>query len=243
MNLGLPLWLQEFGHSFSHKPLFGLLLSLTAYQLGLWAYRRSNQWILLHPVVTGALAITAVLLALDLSYRDYLSANQLLYFLLGPATVALAVPLHQEFHHLRGLVLPLLVTIALGAAIAAGSAVGIAWYLGASKLTLLSLAPKSVTTPIALGIAQRIDALPGLTTGVVVFTGVISALLGPLVFKLTGLKDHRLQGVILGLNGHGVGTARAFELNATSGAFAGLAMGLTGALTAFTLPFLIRLIG
>ena len=232
--------LLELWQTLIQKPLFGLALTLAAYQLGLWLYQRCNRLILIHPVLTASVTVCLVLKGLDISYRQYLEGNQLLYFLLGPATVALAVPLHQEFHHLRGLFLPLLITIVLGAAIAATSAMGLAWVMGASESTLLALSPKSVTTPIALGLADRLGALESLTTGGVVATGVVAALMAPLVFKLTGLTDGRMQGTILGLNGHGVGTALAFERAPTTGAFASLAMGLTGALTAFTLPYAIH---
>ena len=239
-NWGLDGLLEQFWAHLSHQPLAGLVLSLLAYSLGLWLYQRAQRPVILHPVLTAAALIALALHSADINYRDYVASNQLLYLLLGPATVALAVPLHQEFHHLRGLVLPILVTIVCGAIIAVLSAVGIAWLAGASDSVLLALTPKSVTTPIALGIAERIGALGSLTAGIVVFTGVSAALLAPLVFRLTGLADERLRGLVLGLNGHGVGTAIAFERSPVSGAFASLAMGLTGALTALTLPLILR---
>ena len=227
-------------HGMLHKPLFGLLLSLGIYQLALIVYEYFNKQVLLHPVATGSIVIAIILKTLGISYSDYLSANQLLYFLLGPATVALAIPLYQEFHHIRKLTLPTLVIVVVGGSFAAASAVMIAIAMGAPNNIQLALMPKSVTTPIALGIADIIGALPGLTTGVVVFTGVIGALLSPVVFSLLRLHDPRLQGLVLGLNAHGVGTARAFEMNPTAGAFASLAMGLTGAFTALTVPYAVR---
>ena len=232
---------EAFWQSLQHRALFGLLLSLVIYQLAQALYQYSRRKIILHPLALSAVAIALILKLIDLPYRQYLEANQLLYFLLGPATVALAIPLHQEFHNLRKLALPALVTILLGGSFAAVSAVAIAWALGGSDLVLLSLAPKSVTTPIALSIAHTIGALPSLTTGVVVFTGIAGALMSPLAFYLLRLRDPRLQGIVLGINAHAVGTARSFELNASMGAFASLAMGLTGTFTALVLPYVVRL--
>ncbi len=232
---------QGFWANLIHKPLFGLLLTLAVYQLAVWFYDFCGRRAIVHPVAVSAIAIAAFLKLNRLSYREYVSANQLLYFLLGPVTVALAVPLYREFHHIRKLALPVLTVVLVGAVFASASAVGIAWLMGADEKVLLSLAPKSVTTPIAIGIAENIGALPTLTTGVVVFTGVVGVLLSPLVFYLLQLHDPRLQGLVLGLNAHGVGTARGFEVNPVTGAFATLAMGLTGAFTALTLPYLVTL--
>ncbi|NHN38757.1 LrgB family protein [Pseudomaricurvus alcaniphilus] len=228
-------------NSLPSNPLLWLLLTLACYQAALWLYQRCGRRAIVHPIATSAPFIALLLWLSDIPYRDYVAANQLLYFLLGPTTVALAIPLYQEFHHIRKLALPVLLTVLLGSAVAALSAVGIAWLVGANRLVLLSLAPKSVTTPIAIGIAENIGALPTLTTGVVVFTGVIGTLLSPLVFYLLQLRDMRLQGVLLGLNAHGIGTARSFEIHPTAGAFATLSMGLTGIFSALTLPYAVRL--
>jgi len=232
---------QDFWHALQHRALFGLLLTLVAYQLGLWLYQYSGRKILLHPLVLSVIAISMTLQLIDLPYAQYLKANELLYFLLGPATVALAIPLHQEFHNLRKLALPALLTIVIGGSFAAAAAVSIAWALGGSDIVLLSLSPKSVTTPIALSISETINALPSLTTAAVVFTGIAGVLMSPLAFYLLRLHDPRLQGIVLGINAHAVGTARSFEQNPTMGAFSSLAMGLTGAFTALALPYLVTL--
>lgn len=212
--------------------------TLAAYQLGLWIYHRSGRRLWLHPLLTGSAAIAIGLKLYAVNYGDYQSANGVLYLLLGPATVGLAIPLHREFHLLKGLLVPIFVAIGVGSLLAIAVALGLAWLAGASDTLLLALAPKSVTTPIALGIAEQIGALPSLTTGVVIFTGVAGALLSPLAFRLTGLRDPRLQGLVLGINAHGVGTARGFEQSSVTGAFASLAMGFTGAITALYLPSL-----
>ncbi|WP_439134662.1 LrgB family protein [Pseudomaricurvus sp.] len=233
--------LLTFWNSLIHKPLFGLLLTLVVFQGALWFYNLCGRRAFVHPVAVSSVVIAAFLKFGGIPYREYVQANDLIYFLLGPTTVALAIPLYREFHHIRKLAFPVLLTVLLGGVFAAVSAVGIAWMMGANEQVLLSLAPKSVTTPIAIGIANNIGALTTLTTGVVVFTGVIGVLLSPVVFYLLQLHDPRAQGIVLGLNAHGVGTARGFELNATTGAFATLAMGLNGAFTALTLPYIVPL--
>lgn len=194
---------------------------------------------LLHPLVVGPLLVTGVLLLTGVSYSHYRQANSPFFYLLGTATVALAIPLHQQFHHIRRLARPLLTTLLFGASFAVISALGIAWLLGGNSETLVSLAPKSVTTPIALGIAEKVGGLQGLTAGVVVFTGVIGAILGPLLFSKLGIRDDRIIGFVNGICAHGVGTTRAFEISSRCGAFSSLGLGMTGALTALILPWLI----
>lgn len=233
------LYLQNFWQGLIHKPLFGLLLTLVVFQAALWFYDFCGRRAIAHPVAVGSIVIAALLKFANIPYREYVQANELIFFLLGPTTVALAVPLYREFHHIRKLALPVLVTVMLGGLFAVVSAAGIAWLMGADEQVLLALTPKSVTTPIAIGIADTIGALTTLTTGVVVFTGVLGVILSPVVFYLLQLHDPRAQGVVLGLNAHGVGTARSFEMNPTTGAFATLAMGLNGAFTALTLPYVV----
>lgn len=223
--------------------LSAIILTLAAYQFGQFCYQRSNRLMLFHPVVIAGCIIAAALFYFDISYSQYREGSQLFYFLLGPATVALAVPLYQEFRHIRQLARPILVTVMLGATIAAASAVLLGGLMGAEGEVLRSIASKSVTTPIALGISEKIHGISTLTTGVVVATGIIGALLAPLAFRLCALNDPRLQGIVLGLNAHGIGTAVAFEKNASCGAFSSLAMGLTGAFTALTLPYAIHFFG
>ena len=141
--------------SLLNSPLFALTLSIAAFQCGNFFYRRLNEFPLLHPTVVGACIVGLLLPRLEIDYQVYLQGNQLLMFWLGPATVALAVPLYQQFHLIRKMALPILLTCSCGAIFAAGSAVAIAYLLGANEITMLSLAPKSVTTPIAIDLAQE----------------------------------------------------------------------------------------
>ena len=161
-----------------------------------------------------------------------------MHVLLGPATVALAIPLYTQFRRVRSLLLPISAGLFAGSLTAIVSAVWIADFFGASTATQASLAPKSVTTPIAMGIAEKIGGLPSLTAVMVIFTGVLGAIVGEKLFSLARVSDPAIRGFSLGVASHGIGTARAFQLNEQSGAFAALAMGLNGLLTALLLPTL-----
>lgn len=218
------------------SPLFAITVSLAAFQLGNFFYRRFNHFSLLHPTLSGAVIATIVLTTLDIDYRSYVEGNHLLMFWLGPATVALAVPLYQQLHLIRKMALPILFTFSSGAFFAAASAVTIGWLMGASTTTLLSLAPKSVTTPIAMSLAEEIGGLSTLTAGCVAITAVIGIGFAPIIYRVLGIKDPKIQGFCLGITAHGMGTAKAFETHPTAGAFASLAMCLTGAFSALLIP-------
>jgi putative effector of murein hydrolase len=151
------------------------------------------------------------------------------------------VPLYANLGTLRRNLLPLGGALVAGSLTAALTAVGIAWALGASRETLLSLAPKSVTAPIAMGVAEKIGGLPSLTAVLVVSTGILGAVLARGTLNVLRIQDHAVRGFSVGLAAHGIGTARAFQVSETMGAFAGLAMGLNGLATAFLFPGLVRL--
>ena len=222
------------------SPLLGLTLTLLAYQGGLWLYRRSGMNPLANPVAIAIILIAGLLTLTGTPYAKYFEGAQFVHFLLGPATVALAVPLYAQLPRLKRIFGPAAIALAVGSLAAILSAVAAGWLLGASKPTLMSLAPKSVTTPIAMGIAEKIGGLPSLTAVLVVATGIIGAVMAQGLFRLLRVKDEAAQGFAIGLAAHGIGTARAFQISETAGAFSALAMGLNGLLTALLLPLLVR---
>ena len=224
----------------SNSPLFGLTATLLAYQAGLWLFQKTGQQAWANPLLTAILIIGCFLWLTGTPYAKYFEGAQIVHFLLGPATVALAVPLFTQWRNLKRMALPLLVALLAGSAAAAFSAMAIARVLGASSETVRSLAPKSVTTPIAMGIAEKIGGLPSLTAVLVVLTGIIGAVCFPAFFRLLGIRRHATQGFAVGLAAHGLGTARAFMASEEMGAFAALAMGLNGILTALLLPLLLH---
>lgn len=220
----------------SATPLLGLTVTLIAYQVAYWIYSRARFNPLLNPVALSVAMLALLLTVTRTPYQTYFSGAQFIHFLLGPATVALAIPLYAQFSRLKAEWRSLLFALVAGSLTATVSAVAIAWALGAKKATLLSLAPKSVTTPIAMGIAEKIGGLPSLTAVLVVCTGIIGAVLAKYVLDALRIADHAVRGFAVGVAAHGIGTARAFQVSEEAGAFAGLAMGLNGAVTALMVP-------
>lgn len=225
----------------SSSPLLHLTLTLLAYQGGIWIYRRGNLNPLLNPVLLSVIVIVAVLVATGTEYTVYFEGAQFVHFLLGPATVALAIPLFRQFDKVRRSGIAILASVITGSLTASATAVAIAWGLGGSREALLSLAPKSVTTPVAMGITEQLGGLPSLTAVLVIMTGIIGAMLGPPVMNLIGVKDWSARGLAMGTASHGIGTARALQVNEVAGAFSGLAMGLNALATALLVPLLWRL--
>jgi predicted murein hydrolase (TIGR00659 family) len=225
------------------SPLLWLTLTMLAYQGAFWVYRKAKLNPLANPVAISVAALVALLWFTGTPYPVYFEGAQFVHFLLGTATVALAVPLYSNLQTLRRNLLPLGGALLAGSVTAAVSAVGIGWALGASRETLLSLAPKSATAPIAMGVAEKLGGLPSLTGVLVVCTGILGAVLARGTLNLLGIHDHAIRGFAVGVAAHGIGTARAFQVSETMGAFSGLAMGLNGLLTAFLFPLLLRLWG
>ncbi|MCG5239674.1 LrgB family protein [Azospirillum doebereinerae] len=225
----------------SASPLAGLTVTLVAYQAGLWVFERFGRRPVLNPVLIAVLLLALALSVSGIDYRTYFAGAQFVHFLLGPATVALAVPLYNQFREVRRSALAMAVALLVGSAASALSAVALAWAFGGSKATLLSMAPKSVTSPIAMGVAEQIGGLPSLTAVFVILTGIIAATFGTWVLNLVRVKDWRARGFGMGVAAHGIGTARALQVNEVAGAFAGLGMGLNGLATALLLPTLYHL--
>ncbi len=222
------------------SPLFAITAVLAAYQLALWLYEKSNRLVWLHPTISGALLVAALLVLLDIDYHRFSDAAYWLTFWLGPATVALAIPLYQQWHLIRKMAGPLLLTLIAGAAFACLSAVAIAWYLGGSETTLLSLSAKSVTTPIAIGISESVGGLATITASAVILTGIVGIVFVNLTMKLCRIDDDRIWGFCLGLSAHAIGTARAFERSPVAGAFSSLALCLTGSYSAVFIPLALQ---
>jgi predicted murein hydrolase (TIGR00659 family) len=223
-------------------PLLHLTLTLLCYRGGVAVYRRFNLNPLLNPVLLAVLAVVACLSLTGTPYRTYFEGAQFVHFLLGPATVALAIPLYRQIETVRRSAWAIVASLVAGSCTAAASAVLIAWGLGGTRDTLISLAPKSVTAPVAMGIAERLGGLPSLTAVIVILTGIFGAMIGPLILTRLGITDWRARGLAMGTVSHGIGTARALHVNAVAGAFAGLAMGVNALLTALLLPVVWRLL-
>jgi predicted murein hydrolase (TIGR00659 family) len=223
----------------STSPLLWLTVTLIVYCVALQLYQWSNANPLFNPVVISIASLMSFLALTKTDYQLYFSGAQYIHFLLGPATVALALPLYQQVSKLKKIWFSATVAITTGVVFGAVSSVFIAKWLGADIQTQLSLAPKSVTAPVAMGIAEKIGALPSLTAALVVMTGVIGALICTKLFGILRIKDNSVKGIAVGVAAHGIGTARAFQVNEEMGAFSGLAMALSTLISALALPWLV----
>ena len=226
------IWTAIVGH-----PLFVLGLTLLAYQLALELYQRSR-WLLAQPVLVATLLLVGALWACGIGYPRYRQESSLLWLLLGPATVALAVPLQQNLPRIRQLFWPVTIALLVGGAVTVALTLGLAALFGADREMLMSLAPKSVTSPIAIALAEQMGGIPALTAVFVMITGVLGAVLGPLLLDRAGVTSPAARGLSLGLSAHAIGTAQALQEHQEAGGFAALAMSLAGAATAILLPML-----
>lgn len=222
-------------------PYFGVLITVAAFYLGQKAYLASNRKAYLQPVVFGMGIVICVVVTLEVPFETYYESSYLLSAMLGPATVALAIPLFQNARRIRELILPIFCTVIVGGLFTVGTAVVIAWTMDASKLTLLSLPTKSITTPIAMIVSENIGGIAALSAVCVLITGALGAMIGIPIMNRLGIKDPGIRGFTLGLTSHALGTARALEESEECGAFSALAMGITGVLTALVLPFIVPL--
>lgn len=225
-----------------HSPLFVLLLTLAAYRLGREVRDLTGGHALAQPVLVAIVVVGGVITALDLDYVDYRAGTEILVFWLGPATVALAIPLHRQAHRLRGFVVPMLVAIPLGAAVSIASAILLVKVLGGDDLLARTTAPKAATTPVAIALAESNGGIAALAAVLAILVGILGAVAGPAVLTLLRVKDHRARGLAQGAVSHGIGASRMLADDETEGAFAGLSMGLTALAMSLLLPALVALL-
>lgn len=238
-----PIPLESFWVYLSASPLWWLTVTILVYLAMQSLFLKSGGNALLNPVALSMIVLIAVLQVSGTPYEDYFAGAQFLHFLLGPATVALAVPLFRQLPRLRTIWLPVAVALSIGIVTGALSAVGIGYLLGLDHQTVLSLAPKSVTTPVAMGISEVLGGIPAMTAAFVAVTGILGAVMGMGLLRAVGVKDESALGIAMGVTAHGIGTAKAFEHSPVSGAFSGLAMALAAFGTAILLPLLFEILG
>lgn len=232
--------LRELWVYLSTSPLLGLTLTLLAYQLAYAVYVKLGSHPLANPVAIAVALIVAILTFTGTPYAVYFEGAQFVHFLLGPATVALAVPLYAPWPRLKKLFGASMLALVTGSVVSVVSVWLIAEAFGASDQVLRSLAPKSVTSPIGMGISEKIGGLPSLTAVLIMLTGIVGAVIGPALLKATGTQDDAIRGFAIGMSAHGIGTARAFQISETAGAFSALAMGLNGVITSIVVPVLVH---
>lgn len=221
------------------SPLVLLLVTLLVYRAGVWLRGRTDGHPLAQPVLVTMVVVGALVLALDVDYADYRAGTELIAFWLGPATVALAIPLHRQVRRLRGLVLPLLLGVGVGALVSILSAWGLVVLTGGDEVLARTMSTKSATTPVSIALSETIGGIPALSAVFSIIAGVLGAVVGPSVLRALRIRDPRVRGVALGSVSHGIGTSRALHESETEGAFSGLATGLTALATSLWLPLVV----
>lgn len=224
----------------STTPLTWLTATVLAYLAADTVSKRLGNPPLANPVLLSVALIAPVLWVSRTDYATYFEGAQFIHFLLGPATVALALPLWDNRDTIRRAVAPILLALLAGSLVAAASAILLARAFGLPDEVILSLAPKSTTAPVALGISEAVGGVPSLTAVLVILTGIIGAVTITPLMTLLGIKDWRARGFAVGVAAHGIGTARAFQVNPVAGAYAGIAMALNALLTSLMVPLLAR---
>ena len=222
-------------HSLVHSEIFDLALVVGTYIAASILYKKTHLSVL-HPLLTSIFVIIVILEFLDVEYASFQQGSHLIHFMLGPSVVALGYVLFEQMKYLKGNVVSILTSVFVGAIVGIISVIVIGKLMGADQSLIATLQPKSVTTPIAMGISEKNGGIPALTAVIVVAVGIFGSIVGPAVMKVLGIESRIAKGLALGASSHGVGTAAAIQLGAVEGALSGLAIGLMGIMTAILVP-------
>jgi len=226
--------LQQIGELFKGE-VFMLTLVMGTFLLGVWIYKRTKIT-LLQPLLISMVIIIPFLKVTGIDYQTFYQQTRLLNFMLGPSVVALGFVLYEQIEHIKGNVVSILTAVFVGSFVGIFSVLLIAKLLGADHMLMASLAPKSVTTPIAISLAEKNGGVPALTAAFVVICGLFGGLVGPIILRRLGIKSKIAQGLAMGSASHALGTVRALEMGALEGAISGLAIGIMGIMTALLIP-------
>lgn len=224
-------------HSLVHSEIFDLALVVGTYIAATILYKKTHLSVL-HPLLTSIFVIIVILEFLDIEYASFQQGSHLIHFMLGPSVVALGYVLFEQMKYLKGNVVSILTSVFVGAIVGIISVIVIGKLMGADQSLIATLQPKSVTTPIAMGISEKNGGIPSLTAVIVVAVGIFGSIVGPAVMKVLGIESRIAKGLALGASSHGVGTAAAIQLGAVEGALSGLAIGLMGIMTAILVPII-----
>lgn len=222
-------------HSLIHSEIFDLALVVGTYIAATILYKKTHLSVL-HPLLTSIFVIIVILEFLDIEYASFQQGSHLIHFMLGPSVVALGYVLFEQMKYLKGNVVSILTSVFVGAIVGIISVIVIGKLMDADQSLIATLQPKSVTTPIAMGISEKNGGIPSLTAVIVVAVGIFGSIVGPAVMKVLGIESRIAKGLALGASSHGVGTAAAIQLGAVEGALSGLAIGLMGIMTAILVP-------
>jgi predicted murein hydrolase (TIGR00659 family) len=232
----------DFLNEFLNTPIFGILISLAAFQIGNLFYKKTRSSIF-NPLLVGIVLVILFLLYFRIDFETYNVGGDYISFFLGPATVVLAVPLYKKIQLLKNDALPIIAGISAGCVAGISSILVLSTFFGLDGVIISSLVPKSVTTPIGMEISRQIGGLPAITVAAIAATGIMGAVLGPFICRCFRIKDSVATGIAIGTASHALGTTRAIELGETEGAMSGLAIGITGLITVFLAPLLLYVFG
>ena len=224
------------------EPLFWLTLTIGSYLIADFIYRKSNLFPLLNPVALSVLLVSLILISFNIQYERYFDGAKFIHFLLGPATVALAIPIYRKWDLIVSNSKAILISLILGSFFAIFITYVLSLQFKLQEELIFSLLPRSVTAPIAMGISEIIGGIPSLTAIITLITGVVGASLGVFVFDLMKLKKMEARGFSLVLASHGIGTARAMSRDKNAGVFAAVGMGLSGLITSIIVPLFLKII-
>lgn len=231
---------------FFHSEVFTIMFVIGLYLINIKIHR----WVqvpvlhsLLHPVLVTIIELILILTALKVPYETFREGSRMIHFMLGPSVVALGYILYEQVAHLKKNAISIIFAITIGAMVGIGSIIGVGHLLGVKSSLIASLAPKSVTTPIAMELASNNGGIPGLTAVIVVCAGIIGSIIGPPIMKLMKIKSPVAKGLAMGASSHGIGTAAAIQMGAIEGALSGLAIGIMGLMTSILLPLFARWFG
>ncbi|OCX61630.1 hypothetical protein BFP70_15080 [Thioclava sp. SK-1] len=225
------------------QPLLWLCATLFAYWAGDAIFRGVGRKPWANPVMIATVFLGLLLWLTGTDYESYFNGAQFVHFMLGPATVCLAVPLYSNLRALRRAALPIFAALLAGSFTAIVTTLAIAKALGADHELLATLAPKSATAPVAIGISEALGGQPTLTAALVILTGIIGAITVTPMLNALGFRDWRARGFAVGVAAHGIGTARAFQVHEQAGAFASIGMGMNAVLTAIIAPWVLSFFG
>ena len=224
------------------EPLSWLTLTIGSYIIGDFIYKKFNLFPLFNPVAISIIIISSILLILDIKYERYFSGAQFIHFLLGPVTVALAIPIYKKRQLIQSYRIPIMLSLIAGCSFAIMSTYFISIIFIKDSQLILSLLPRNVTAPIAMGISEVIGGIPSITAVITIITGIIGASFGTFILDWLNISNMPARGFAIGLASHGIGTARAMSRDKNAGVFSALAMGLSGIVTSLLVPIFVKLL-
>jgi len=222
-----------------NSPLFGIMLSLLAFEFGCILYNKTKI-ALFNPLFVSQILIIIFLLKFHISLEFYNKGGQLISFFLGPATVVLAVPLYRKLKLLKANAFAIFTGITVGSIFGMTSIILLGQAFGLNELLKLSMVPKSVTTPIGISISSQLGGIPAVTVAAIIITGILGAIIGPYICKIFRIKDSVAIGVAMGTASHALGTTKALELGETEGAMSSLSVGIAGLITVLLAPIIVK---